>query len=117
MSGLEQIVSLFNIVFASVGRSIQCLLDCFVSLFYFLFCLVECFISFCCACHLCPGTNEVEVHNSIYNMIRTNEHQSFVKLLDSGVPFELDIPYTKLICKFKPVFKSETFLRTLEMLT
>lgn len=36
VSELEEIVSLFDIVFASVDRSIQCLLDCSVSIFYFL---------------------------------------------------------------------------------
>lgn len=96
-SGLEEIVSLFNIVFASVDRSIQCLLDCSVSIFYFSFCLVKCFISFCCAFHSCLYSNEGEVYNPIYNKVRTSGHQSFVKLLDSGVLFELDIPYTKPI--------------------
>lgn len=97
--GLEEIVSLFNIVFASLDRSIQCLLDCSVSIFYFSFCPVKCFISFCCAFHWCPCSNEGEVYNPIYNKIRTSKYQSFVKLLDSGVLFKLDIPYTKLIWK------------------
>jgi hypothetical protein len=89
-SGLEEIVSLFNIVFASVDRSIHCLSDCSVSIFYFSFCLVKCFISFCCAFHSCPCSNEGgEVYNPVYNKIRKSEHQGFVKLLDSGGSFQI----------------------------
>ena len=51
---LEEIVSLFDIVFASLDRAIQCLSDCSVTIFfYFSFCPVKCFISFCCAFRSC----------------------------------------------------------------
>jgi hypothetical protein len=61
-SGLEEIVSLFNTVFASVDLSIRCLLDCSVSLFHFSSCLVKCFISFCFARHSCPCSSEGEIY-------------------------------------------------------